>query len=100
MMSMRRAVLVLAAVILAVSVSGVSALIVPEPCTVDELAGETDAACPPTCVTCGCCAQAVEPLTVAAAESPEAVTEITPALPRFPTSDPEPIFHVPRPAGR
>jgi hypothetical protein len=101
MMPMRRALLGLVAVLLSLSVSGVSGLVVAEPCTAFELPGTTDAACPPTCVTCGCCGQAVEPLTIALAASPDVrVTEIAAALPRFPTVDPQPIFHVPKRAGR
>jgi hypothetical protein len=101
MMAMRRALLGLVAVLLALSVSGASALVIVEPCTGDEVPGQSDAACPPTCVTCGCCAQAVEPLTIAIAASPQVrVTEVAVALPRLPTADPQPIFHVPKPATR
>jgi hypothetical protein len=80
------------------SVSGVSALVVAEPCAGIEQAGTSDAACPPTCVTCGCCAQAVEPLAFTTTATPDIlITEIAAALPRFLTSEPRPILLVPKP---
>ena len=98
MVSMRRLTSAFVAALLILSVSGVSALVVAEPCLGFEEAGTSDAACPPTCVTCGCCAQAVEPLTFTIAATPElCITDVAAALPRFPTSDPRPILHVPKP---
>jgi hypothetical protein len=94
----RRLALAFVVALLAFSVSGASALLVAEPCTGFERPGTTDAACPPTCVTCGCCVQAVEPLTVAIASTPDIlITDIAAVLPHFGTADPRPILHVPKP---
>jgi hypothetical protein len=93
----RRFALALIVTLLAFSASGVTALVVPEPCGTSEEAGGDDASCPPTCVTCGCCAQAAEPagLTVAAIfESPVAV--VTPAVPPRPLNNARDILHVPK----
>jgi len=89
----------LAAVValLTLSASGLSGLLITEPCAGNELAGQSDSACPPTCVTCGCCAQAVEPAAVVVASSPdELVSDIDLALPDLPDIDPRPILHVPK----
>jgi hypothetical protein len=95
---MRRFALTCVAVLLALSVSGVSTLVIAEPCAGFERPGRADAACPPTCVTCGCCAQAVEPLLFTINATPDiCITEIAAALPSFPTADPRPILHVPKP---
>ena len=70
-----------------------------EPCTDFELTqpGEDDGACPPTCVTCGCCAQAAEPVAIAVSSSPDIpVSNLAPALPRIPRTDPLDILHVPK----
>ena len=94
---MRRFALALIVTLLAFSASGVTALVVPEPCGTSEEAGGDDASCPPTCVTCGCCAQAAEPagLTVAAIfESPVAV--VTAPIPQRPLNNARDILHVPK----
>jgi hypothetical protein len=69
----RRFALAIIVGLLALSASGVATLIAGEPCTGYELTGqgEDDGACPPTCVTCGCCAQAAETVAVAVSTSPE-----------------------------
>jgi hypothetical protein len=83
--------------LLTISVSGVSSLVVPEPCTGYESAGSDEGACPPTCVTCGCCAQSAEPALVAAASAPEIpIADLTSLLPRLPRTDPRDILHVPK----
>jgi hypothetical protein len=93
----RRFALAVVVGLLAFSASGVSALAISEPCTGYELPGQDDGNCPPTCVTCGCCAQGVEP-------SPLPVTEALP-LPsselrfvpvRYLKAPPSDILHVPR----
>lgn len=99
---MRRFALALIVTLLTFSASGAIALIVPEPCGTYEEAGAEDtggedASCPPTCVTCGCCAQAAEPadLIVAAVfELPVAV--ITPPVPQRPLNNARDILHVPK----
>jgi hypothetical protein len=93
----RRFALAIIVGLLTLSASGVSGLIVAEPCTGYERSGEDDGACPPTCVTCGCCAQAAEPITIVIAESPNVlVADVAAVLPQFPTTDPRDILHVPR----
>jgi hypothetical protein len=93
----RRFCLALLVGLLSVSASGASSLIVPEPCAGYEETGREDAACPPTCVTCGCCAQAAEPvqlvvtITLHAPVAPGAA--VVPALPDVAPRD---ILHVPK----
>ena len=99
MSSVRRLTFAIIVGLLALSASGVSTLAVGEPCTGFELTdqGEDDGGCPPTCVTCGCCAQAAEPVAVAGASSPAIpVSNLTTALPRIPRTDPLDILHVPK----
>ena len=68
----------------------------PEPCTGLELAG-SDGTCPPTCVTCGCCAQAAEAVLLGATSSPDAlVAGIAAMLPGLLNTNPRDILHVPR----
>jgi hypothetical protein len=96
---MRRPLLALLVGLLALSASGVSSLIVDEPCTGFELAGqgEDDGACPPTCLTCGCCAQAIEAIVLAVASSPDTpIEERVAVLLDALNADPRDILHVPR----
>jgi hypothetical protein len=93
----RRFALAIIVGLLTLSASGVSSLVINEPCTGYELAGSDDGACPPTCVTCGCCPQAVEPMTVVLLMSPDIVIADIPAfLPDLPRTDPRDILHVPK----
>jgi hypothetical protein len=79
------------------SASGISALVINEPCTGYEQPGREDGACPPTCVTCGCCAQAVEPVILSVVGSPEVpVVEIHAFLANVPETGPRKILHVPK----
>ena len=99
MPSVRRLTFAIIVGLLALSASGVSTLAVGEPCAGFELTdqGEDDGGCPPTCVTCGCCAQAAEPGTVAVSGSPEIpLSDLITVLPRFPRTDPLDILHVPK----
>jgi hypothetical protein len=83
--------------LLTFSASGVSALVVPEPCTGYEQPNQDDGACPPTCVTCGCCAHGVEPVALAVVASPDAApTEITAFVFRLPRTRGRDILHVPK----
>ena len=94
---MRRCVLSIIVALLTFSASGAYTLVVPEPCTGYEQPGSDDGACPPTCVTCGCCAQAVEPAILPVGSSVEApVTDVSPLIPRVPTVSPRDILHVPK----
>jgi hypothetical protein len=95
-----RLALAIIVVLLTFSVSGLSALVTAEPCTGFEPQPQQhdDRACPPTCVTCGCCAQAVEPVTMTVAlvfAAPVALVSFL--LPRLPKTTPRDILHVPKP---
>jgi hypothetical protein len=93
----RRFVLAVIVGLLTLSASGVSSLVINEPCTGYELTGSDDGACPPTCVTCGCCAQAVETVMIVVATSPDVrVADIAGFLPDLPRTTPRGILHVPR----
>lgn len=79
------------------SVSGVSALIVPEPCTPYEQAGREDGACPPTCVRCGCCTRAAETMALQTEESIDiTAVEFHVNTPSLPSTQPRDILHVPK----
>lgn len=83
--------------LLTFSASGVSALVVDEPCVVEQ-AGREDRSCAPTCVTCGCCAQATEPAAVPHENAPdEPARDVRPLTPLLPVTDPGDILHVPKP---
>jgi hypothetical protein len=95
----RRVLLTLIVGLLMLSASGASSLVVGEPCTGFERAGqgEDDGACAPTCVTCGCCARAVEAVELVIAASPDApIADPAAVLPDLQTADPRDILHVPR----
>jgi len=97
--SVRRFVYAIIVGLLTLSASGMSTVVAGEPCTDFELTrqGEDDGPCPPTCVTCGCCAQAAEPVAVAVSSSPDIpVSNLTTVLPRIPRTDPLDILHVPK----
>jgi hypothetical protein len=79
------------------SASGISGLIMAEPCTGYEQPGREDGGCPPTCVTCGCCAQAAEPVILSVSRSLEVpVADVSSFIPHLPTSSPRDILHVPK----
>jgi hypothetical protein len=93
-----RALLTIVVALLTISASGLSSLVIGEPCTAARPSSHNDAACPPTCVACGCCAQAAEPVNVALTTSPlERTTDIAAAFPPLPLTIPRDILHVPRP---
>ena len=94
---MRRFTLAIVVASLAFSVSDVSALVIAEPCTVDEQPGQDEGGCPPTCVTCGCCARAVEALPAPLISMFQATVAAGDFLmPRLPASAPRDILHVPK----
>jgi hypothetical protein len=96
----RRFVLAIIVGLLMFSTSGLPTLITGEPCTDYEQSGTDDAACPPTCVTCGCCAQAVEPAVGLATSSPDApVAGVSPPISHLAQTSPRDILHVPKPIG-
>jgi hypothetical protein len=93
----RRFILAIIVALLTVSASGVYSLVIAEPCTGYEQAGQDDGACPPTCVTCGCCAQAAEPAVLALATSLETpITDVAALVSRTPKTAPHDILHVPK----
>lgn len=94
---MPRFVLACIVALLTFSASGAYTLVLAEPCAAAEQQGHEDAACPPTCVTCGCCVHAAEPmaLTVAAiVESP--VADVSPIVSLQPRTGSRDILHVPK----
>jgi hypothetical protein len=94
----RRCVLAIVVALLTFTASGAYALVVAEPCTGYDQTGEEDGACPPTCVTCGCCAQAAEPAMLPVGSSLEApVSDVSPLILLFPPANPRDILHVPKP---
>jgi len=94
----RRFALAIIVALLTFSASGVYALVIAEPCTGYEQPGQDDGACPPTCVTCGCCAQAVEPVAVVISAIPETpIADVSDLLPNLPRTTPRGILHVPKP---
>ena len=85
--------------LLSLSVSGLSSLMTEEPCTGYELTGqgEDDGACPPTCVTCGCCAQAAEAPMFAVAIAPDTrIRDVSAVVRDIPLAEPRDILHVPK----
>jgi hypothetical protein len=93
----RRFALAIVVALLTFSASGVYSVVIAEPCSSYEQPGQEDGACPPTCVTCGCCAQAVEPAVLLLATSVETpVVEIIPLVSRIPKATPRDILHVPK----
>jgi hypothetical protein len=93
----RRLSLAIIVALLSISVSGVSALVVTERCTTVERSSAEDDACPPTCITCGCCAQAAEPVMLDLKISPHAPTaDIGLVIQTVPTTQPRDILHVPK----
>jgi hypothetical protein len=93
----RRFVLAIIVAMLTFSASGVSTLFVGEPCTGYEQPGRERGTCPPTCVTCGCCEQAIEPAVVAVMSSLEIpAAEINAFVPCVPKTHPRDILHVPK----
>jgi hypothetical protein len=93
----RRFALAIVVALLTISASGVSSLVIPEPCTGYEQPGREDGACAPSCVTCGCCAQAAEAVLVVETNSPRrSVADSVSALPRLVKTEPRAILHVPK----
>lgn len=94
---MRRFGLAIIVALLTLSASGIAALVIAEPCNGYQRPGQEDGACPPTCVTCGCCAQAAEPVILPVASSPEVpVVGIEGLIPRVPQTRAREILHVPK----
>jgi hypothetical protein len=83
--------------LLTLSASGIPILVIGEPCAGFEREATQDGTCAPTCVTCGCCAQAIEPMVLFVASTQEPhVADITPVVPRLPKSLPHDVLDVPK----
>lgn len=83
--------------LLTFNASGVVSLVRAEPCTVNEPSRGNDTACPPTCVTCGCCVRAAESVAFVAMGSPDIpLNDVLPARPQLSKTDPRDILHVPK----
>jgi hypothetical protein len=96
----RQFVLALIVGLLTFSATGFPTLVAGEPCVGYEQPGSEDAACPPTCATCGCCAQAAEPAVALVTSSLEAlVADVSPLLAHVSTTSPRGVLHVPKPPG-
>ena len=94
----RRFLFAIVVAFLILSASGATALLLPEQCGIAEQSSGGDACCPPTCVTCGCCAQAIEPAAIIVVSSPLRPSPdayISPAA-NLPTSNPRDVLHVPK----
>ena len=93
----RRLALTVIVSLLTISASGLSALAVLEPCSGLEQTAEDEGTCPPTCVTCGCCAQAVEPVALlVTSASNTSLAGPGNARSRLTNPQPRDILHVPR----
>jgi hypothetical protein len=84
--------------LLSLSVSGVTALAIGEPCSASESSRGGDTSCPPTCITCGCCAQSVEPIAVPFVSAPLERVEASLHAPPFDLLSPNlhDVLHVPK----
>ena len=81
--------------LLGFSISGVASLVEPEACAFAERTSHQD--CPPTCVTCGCCAQAVEPGISVATEVVELKVVVSvPLAYQLLNAEPRDVLHVPK----
>jgi len=95
--AMQRFALAIVVALLTFSASGVSALAIGEPCSPYEQPGREDSSCPPTCVTCGCCVHAIEPMTLQVVLSPDLpVAEVHAFIPRLLATRAHDILHVPK----
>ena len=95
---MKRGLLSALVAALVLSASGAFAISWTDPCE-DEVAstpGE-DQSCPPTCFTCGCCSQAIEPPCLDAVPAAEPIAHAEPpSSPGFTNLEPRGILHVPK----
>ena len=93
----QRFVLAVIVALLTFSASGAATLIVVEPCSAYDLSGKDDGTCPPTCVTCGCCAQAIEPVALVVPAMPEQSSgDLLVPPTRQPLTSSSDVLHVPK----
>jgi hypothetical protein len=95
-LNLSRFLLTLIVALLTFSASGVSTVVVVEPCSGFQQNSGEDRDCPPTCMTCGCCAQAVEPALVLPTSPDTRVDDIDVELARLVKAHPRPVLHVPK----
>ncbi|MEO8358429.1 MAG: hypothetical protein ABI672_00240 [Vicinamibacteria bacterium] len=94
---MKRLSLIAVVALLVLSASGLLSISFADPCETSSADSGGDQSCPPNCFTCGCCAQAMVPVTVQIlANAEEAVPFV--AMAPLPTASGEPhgILHVPK----
>jgi hypothetical protein len=95
---MRRLGLAMIVTCLVLGASGVTTLVFAERCAGPESSGLAQRDCQPTCVTCGCCAQAVEPGVFQTTRSGQpTATDVEPLISRIPARHFQDILHVPKP---
>lgn len=95
--AVHRFALALIVAFLSLSASGLSGLVLVEPCAAYEQTNQDDGACPPTCVTCGCCAQAVETVAIAVANRPDVPSpDLVAIVPVLLESQARDVLHVPK----
>ena len=93
---MQRLLLALVVSVLSFSASGFAAALTVEVCGITEQ-NDADADCPPTCVTCGCCVQAVEPAgTICQATFDAPVPDPVLPIVRPAQFEPLDVLHVPK----
>jgi hypothetical protein len=92
----RRFALAIIVALLTFSASGVHSLVIAETCIGTEQPGQDEGACPPTCVTCGCCAQAAEPAAPLATPLETPIADVAPLASRASKTTPHDILHVPK----
>jgi len=94
----RRFVFVILVVLLSVSASGVTALVLHERCGAVEQTRGGDTNCPPTCVTCGCCAQPIEPVVISPVSSPltPSLAADVPSTSNLSPANQRDVLHVPK----
>jgi hypothetical protein len=94
----RRFLLATFVALIAVSTSGVMDLVLPEPCSIDEVAnGQEDGDCAATCVRCNCCARSIEVAAVTVLSVRLSIpAESSPFSQFFSSVSPADILHVPK----
>src|SRR5688572_15225324 len=96
MCSVRRLTLTIVVALLTFSASGLSTVLLAEPCSGVEQAAGDDRDCPPTCTTCGCCAQAAEPVPLLPTAPDTRVDDFSAELTRLVKAHPRAVLHVPK----
>jgi len=96
---MRRALFIAVLAILVSDASGVTSLIVPEPCALETSDSTPDGGCPAFCLRCACpcCVSAVEHCAPVAISTQAFVVPVpAPLLQHLPTGVVHDILHIPK----